>query len=845
MTDAEGVAVHAWLFPGQGSQRRGMGADVLGRFPDHVAAADGILGLSVADLCLRDPQGLLRDTGYAQPAMFVVEALTALAARVDGAAPPGVLAGHSLGEYAALFTAGCFDFETGVRLVQRRGELMARCTGGGMLAVVGLSLAEASEMLERYGAGAVDVANHNSGTQVVLAGPLDALGEVAARLKEERAARIVPLNVSAPFHSRYMRQAADGFADFVARFRLREPDTPVIANATARPYGPDVAGTLVRQITEPVQWARTMRHLLDLGTREVTEQGPGTVLTDLWRTARREHDAAGTASGAVPAASGGAPAVSGAAPVASGAAPALSSAARAASRAVPAASGAAPAPSGALPAAPAAAPPVSRSVGGAGSPEPMAREHPLVRFGAERLGSAEFRRDYGIRYAYLAGSMYQGISSTDLVLRMGRAGLLGFFGSGGLRTGEVDAALRLLARESGPDRRYGANLLHTPDDPAREEQLADLLLRHEVRFVEAAGFARITPALVRLRFSGAHRDRQGRPVAGRHVVAKVSRLEVAEAFAAPAPGALLDRLVANGRLTAQEADIARELPVSDDLCVEADSGGHTDGGAALTLFPTIARLREAAPAAHGRPWRIRVGAAGGLGTPEAVAAAFLMGADFVLTGSVNQCSPEAGTADEVKRLLARIGVQDTTYAPAGDMFELGARVQVVRKGTLFAARANKLYQLYRRHGSLEDLDEATRRSLEDQCFGRPLDEVWRETARYLAATRPDELARAEANPRHRMALVFRWYFVHSTRAALRGDPEERVNYQIHCGPAMGAFNRFVAGTELADWRRRHVDVIAQRLMTGATDVLTDRLRQLAGDDPSPTRENAAGSDGAQ
>ncbi|MFJ8544185.1 ACP S-malonyltransferase [Streptomyces sp. NPDC093586] len=810
MTDEEGVAVHAWLFPGQGSQRRGMGADVLGRFPEHVAAADGILGLSVADLCLRDPQGLLRDTRYAQPAMFVVEALTALAARADGAAPPGVLAGHSLGEYAALFTAGCFDFETGVRLVQRRGELMARCIGGGMLAVVGLSLAEVSEVLERYGAVAVDVANHNTGTQVVLAGPLDALGEVAARLKEERAARSVPLNVSAPFHSRYMRQAADGFADFVARFRLREPDTPVIANATARPYGPDVAGTLVRQIAEPVQWARTMRHLLDLGTREVTEQGPGTVLTDLWRTARREHDAAGTASGAVPAASG-----------------------------------AVPVPSGALPVAPAVAPPVSRSVGGAGSPEPMAREHPLVRFDAERLGSAEFRRDYGIRYAYLAGSMYQGISSTDLVLRMGRAGLLGFFGSGGLRTEEVDAALRLLARESGPDRRYGANLLHTPDDPAREEQLADLLLRHEVRFVEAAGFARITPALVRLRFSGAHRDRQGRPVAGRHVVAKVSRPEVAEAFAAPAPSALLDGLVANGRLTAEEAGIARELPVSGDLCVEADSGGHTDGGAALTLFPTIARLRESAPAAHGRPWRIKVGAAGGLGTPEAVAAAFLMGADFVLTGSVNQCSPEAGTADEVKRLLARIGVQDTTYAPAGDMFELGARVQVVRRGTLFAARANKLYQLYQRHGSLEDLEEATRRSLEDQCFGRPLDEVWRETARYLAATRPDELARAEANPRHRMALVFRWYFVHSTRAALRGDPEERVNYQIHCGPAMGAFNRFVAGTELADWRRRHVDVIAKRLMTGAADVLTDRLRQLAGDEPSPTRENAAGSEGAQ
>ncbi|NEC15238.1 ACP S-malonyltransferase [Streptomyces sp. SID8014] len=760
--------MHAWLFPGQGSHRPGMGADVLKRFPDHVAAADEILGLAVGELCLHDSGGLLRDTRHVQPALFVVEALTALAAREDGAPPPGVLAGHSLGEYAALFTAGCFDFETGVRLTRHRGELMARAAPGSMLAVLGLPLAEVAKALERHGAAAVDIANHNSATQVVLAGPREALDEVAARLKEEGLARSVPLRVSAPFHSRHMRDAAADFAEFLARFRFREPDTPVIANATARPYGPDVAGTLVRQIAEPVRWEPSMRHLLDLGATDVTEQGPGNVLTDLWHTARRQYEAAPPA--------------------------------RAAERRPPR--------------------PAREPAG--------RREQGLPRFCAEDLGSEEFRRDHGLRHAYLAGSMYQGVSSTDLVLRMGRAGLLGFFGSGGLPTEEIDAALGLLARESGPDRPYGVNLLHTPDDPAREEAVADLLLRHGVRRVEAAGFTRITPALVRVRFSGSHRDRQGRAVAGRHVVAKVSRPEMAEAFAAPAPGALLDRLVAGGGLTAEEAALARELPVSGDLCVEADSGGHTDGAGALTLFPTIARLRETAPAVHGRPWRIRVGAAGGLGTPEAVAAAFLMGADFVLTGSVNQCSPQAGTSDEVKDLLARIGVQDTAYAPAGDMFELGARVQVVRKGTLFAARANKLHQLYQRHGSLEELDEATRRSLEEQCFGRSLAEVWRETERHLAAKRPEELARAEANPRYRMALVFRWYFVHSTRVALRGVPQERVNYQIHCGPAMGAFNRLVAGTELADWRRRHVEVVAGLLMTGAAGVLTDRLHTLAG-----------------
>ncbi|GAA2267771.1 ACP S-malonyltransferase [Kitasatospora cystarginea] len=781
--------MQGWIFPGQGAQRRGMGGEVLARFPELVAAADRLLGLSVVELCSTDPGNRLRDTRYAQPALFVVEALSVLAARADGAPPPALLAGHSLGEYTALFAAGCFDFETGVRLLRRRGELMARSGPGGMCAVIGPTAERLAGILARYGAHSLDIANHNSATQTVLAGPADELAEVARRLRADGLARTVPLAVSAPFHSRYMRFAAAEFREFLAGVPLRPPAVPVIANTTAEPYGADgaaVAELLTRQIAEPVRWAECMARLRELGVTEVTELGPGGTLTGLWREAASGHRAG---SGAVPDAVA---ASTGTSLLKTG--PDIESE----STAQPSAG----------PSVPAAGPSVSAAP-------------PRVR--AENLGCPEFRRDYRVRAAYLAGSMYRGISSTDLVLRMGRAGLLGFFGTGGLPLERIEQAVALLARESGDERPYGVNLLHTPGDPAREDALVSLLLRYGVRCVEAAGFTRITPALVRLRYHGASRDARGRPVAGRHVVAKVSRPEVAEAFLAPAPAPLLERLVAAGALTAEEAAIAGELPVSGDLCVESDSGGHTDGGVALALLPSIARLRDAAGAGRRYPQRIRVGAAGGLGTPEAVAAAFLLGADFVLTGSVNQCSREAGTAPEVKEMLAGLDVQDTTYAPAGDMFELGARVQVVRKGTMFPARANRLYQLYRSHESLEGLDGATRRSLEEQCFGRPIDEVWQETAERLRRSDPEELARAERSPRHRMALVFRWYFAHSTRLAMRGEPEGRINYQIHCGPAMGAFNRFVAGTELADWRRRHVDVIADRLMAGAAEVLTDRL----------------------
>ena len=311
------------------------------------------------------------------------------------------------------------------------------------------------------------------------------------------------------------------------------------------------------------------------------------------------------------------------------------------------------------------------------------------------------------------------------------------------------------------------------------------------------------------------------------MLAKVSRPEVATAFMSPPPQRLVQRLVDAGDLTPDEAAAAADLPVSHDVCVESDSGGHTDAGVALVLLPAMLRLRDGIAAKHDYTEPVRVGAAGGLGSPEAVAAAFVLGAEFVVTGSVNQCTPEAGTSDTVKDLLSRLDVQDTTYAPAGDLFELGARVQVVRKGTLFPVRAERLYQVYRRYGSLEEIEPGTRRQIEDEYFGRSFDDVWAETRDYLAERHPDELRRAERDPRRRMVLVFRWYFRRSTELALSGEREDTVDHQIHCGPAMGSFNRWVAGTDLEDWRARHVDVVADRLMTAAAAVLHDRIARLA------------------
>lgn len=447
----------------------------------------------------------------------------------------------------------------------------------------------------------------------------------------------------------------------------------------------------------------------------------------------------------------------------------------------------------------------------------------MIRIAPESLGSARFLKEYGVKYAYLAGAMYKGIASKELVVALGKAGLLGYLGTGGMNRSEVEASIRYIQRELDRGQGYGLNLLCNLDRPELEEEVVDLCLKYGVRFVEAAAFIQLTPSVVRYRLHGIRRNARGEVVVPNRVLAKVSRPEVARVFMEPAPAAIVDQLVAAGQLTPEEARLGRTVPVAHEICVEADSGGHTDQGVAYALMPAIFGLRDEVQGRFSYDKPILVGAAGGIGSPHAAAAAFAMGADFVLTGSINQCTVEAGTSDSAKDLLQGVGVNDTAYAPAGDMFELGAKVQVVKRGVFFPARANKLYELYQRHASLDEIDRETRHQLESKYFQRSFEDVWEETRAYYMRSNPDRIADIDQNHRKKMLLVFRWYFVHSTRLAVQGIQEQRVNYQIQCGPAMGAFNLWVKGTALESWRNRRVADIAQRLMHGAAEVLQANL----------------------
>lgn len=436
----------------------------------------------------------------------------------------------------------------------------------------------------------------------------------------------------------------------------------------------------------------------------------------------------------------------------------------------------------------------------------------------EDLGDPAFRKEHGVRYAYATGAMANGIASVELVEAGAKAGLLSFFGSAGLGPDRVEAAVDRLQKSLGTTP-HGVNLIHSPNEPRLEEAVCDLLLRRGVRLVEASAFMGLTPAIVRYRLSGARRGADGRAVAPNKVVAKVSRSEVAEKFLSPAPEAIVRELVAAGKLTADEAALAAEIPMAQDVTVEADSGGHTDNRPLVSLLPAIIALRDRVAQRHRYNNVPRIGAAGGISTPASVAAAYMMGASYVLTGSINQACVESGSSDQVRKMLAQAGQADVAMAPAADMFEMGVKVQILKRGTMFAMRAAKLYEVYRAYDSIAALPSAVRAPLEKDLFREPLEAVWEKTKAFFLQRDPSQVERAEKDPKHQLALVFRSYLGQASRWANAGVPDRVLDYQVWCGPAMGAFNEWTAGSFLAAPENRRVALVARNLLYGAA-VLT-------------------------
>ena len=454
----------------------------------------------------------------------------------------------------------------------------------------------------------------------------------------------------------------------------------------------------------------------------------------------------------------------------------------------------------------------------------------------EMLGDPEFLREHGVRYAYATGAMANGIASESLVEAGAKAGLLSFFGAAGLPPARVEAAIDRLEKSIG-DLPRGFNLIHSPSETDLENAVCDLYLRRGVRLVEASAFMGLTPAIVRYRLHGIARGADGRVIAPNKVVAKVSRVEVAAKFLAPAEEKLLRDMAASGLLTSEQVALAAEIPMAQDLTAEADSGGHTDNRPLVAMFPAMIALRDRLQAQFKFKSPARVGAAGGIATPDAAAAAYMMGAAYVLTGSVNQSCIESGSSDQVRRMLAAAGQADCIMAPAADMFELGVKVQVLRRGTMFAQRGAKLYEIWKSSESIEAIPAAVRASVEKDLFKENLDAVWASTREFFLKRDPSQVVRAEKEPKHKLALVFRSYLGQASRWANAGVPDRVLDYQVWCGPAMGAFNEWTNGTFLQEPANRSVALVARNILYGAAVLTRAHFLRCQGVslDPETTR----------
>lgn len=433
---------------------------------------------------------------------------------------------------------------------------------------------------------------------------------------------------------------------------------------------------------------------------------------------------------------------------------------------------------------------------------------------AAQLGDPTFCEDYQLKYAYKTGAMANGIASANLVIAIGQENLLASYGAAGQVPEKIIESINKI-QDNLPHQTFAVNLIHSPSEPALEAAAVELFLDKGVKVVEASAFLALTENIVYYRVAGLSRNSDNTINAGNKVIAKISRKEVALPFMKAAPEEFVQSLLSKGKITAEQAELAKLVPMADDITVEADSGGHTDNRPLVALLPIIIQMRDEIHQQTGFSQKIRIGAAGGISTPASALAAFMMGAAYVVTGSVNQACLEAGTSDHVRKLLQVVESTDVMGAPASDMFEMGVDLQVLKRGTLFGPRAKKLYEYYKRYDSIDEIPATDRQNLEQKVFKKPLEEIWQSCIEFFQQRDPEQIERAKDNPKRKMALIFRWYLGLSSNWANAGTPDRVLDYQIWCGPSMGAFNDWVKGSYLENYQNRKVADVAIKIMEGA------------------------------
>ncbi len=770
-----------FMFSGQGSQFFHMGRVLYESEPVFrrtMTQMDEIAGDMIGRSVVREiynpgkSKGDLFDQiALSHPAIFMIESALARALSERGIVPDSIV-GSSMGEFVAAGLYGMMDFKTAFRIILRQTMVFRNdLEKGGMIAIMDSPDLFSQTPVLRDNS---EISAVNFDTHFVVSATGDALETIRGHLLKADINHFV-LPVAYAFHSSHMDRIREKFINLYRGLDFYPPEVAFNSCAAAREIQRIDPDYFWRVIRHPIRFSETITRLASERPCIFVDAGPsGTLATfakyNLPRDDRSEIWPILTPFGHE-----------------------LDNFNRVLKLR--------------------AAPKLGRTA------QPTVKPSGVIS--GKELGSHAFKKRFNLKYACLAGGMFRGISSARLVVRMGNAGMMGFFGTHGLPLEQVDENIAAIRRDLDKGQGFGMNLSAGADQAA----LVNLFLERDIPCIEASGFVRVTRDLVKYRAAGMGKDPDHPDMPGNRIIAKLSRPEVAEDFLRPPQDRILEHLVATGEISAGQGAMARQFPVADALCVTADCGGRTDRGTSATLLPMMIGLRNRMK--EEVDYEVFVGAAGGIGTPEAAAAAFVLGADFILTGSINQCTPEAGTSDRVKEMLQQINIQDTTFAPCSEGFEMGATVQVMSRGVFFPARANKLFALYQQYNSLEEIPPSVLRQLRENYFDIDLESIY---DKCISLYTTKEIDRIRDNPKRRMALIFKWYLDNAESLALAGQVTDTVNFQVYCGPCLGAFNQWVAGTGLENWHTRSVDVINKKLIGAAAALLGDRFQSLAAKD---------------
>lgn len=794
-----------YLFPELFSLRQGTGRQLFKDEPELLKQADSILGYSVQELCLENPGNELSQALYVQPILFVLNALSyRKRLRLTGQRPD-FLAGYGTGEYNALSAAGVFDFAAGLTMVNYRARLMSRTSPGGMAAVIGLTGEQAEKVLSRHMLFPLQTACCNTPLQTVISGPEAVLLEARTFFEKAGARPYIMLDSPLACYSDYMMGAREEFSRFLSGKTFKEPEIPVISTVETGPCsGGNCKELLVKQLTAPVLWTQAVRYLEKKDPQmEYVEIGPagplGSFISQIKKignpvnwTPRFKNSKNGS--------------------------PGKKKIQNEENRGP-----------GTYESNTNKKPPLP---GGAesqpGQPKAEIKKQLPNRTGCS-LGSASFKKRYGLDYAYLIGGMFKGISSAAMVIEAARSGMLAFYGA-------RDVPLKILKQQLGEikagvpgGRCFGVSLFHNPFDIRAEEQIIDLLISEDIRCISLSGCFDVFPHILRYRIAGLYRDKEG-VIKNRHkVIVKISHPAIMELFLQPPSEKQIRELLDRQLITAEQAGLARNIGggirggiregigegmgigIADDFCVTGEAAARTGQESGFTLLPALKRIKEKVCPAYPGAREVHIGYAGGIGTPEAAMTAFLLGADFILTGTINQCTLEARTGGTAKRLLQNAGVQDTGPAPSFELFETGGRIRVLKKGSFYASRSLFFAGLYSRFNSLEKIDGKTVTKLEKDYFFKSLSEV-DGLIREKYHHNPEVLAKMDGKPGFKMAMFFRYYYNYCAGLAINDNQENILNYQIFCSPAMGSCNRWLTERGLESWEKRSAHKIGKMLM---------------------------------